>query len=247
MAQPFEDWYKNMPLITKAYMSACLATTMAVYLDVVSPIHLFLNYRAIWQQHEVWRLLTTFLFFDYFGINFLFHMYFLVRHSRLLEETSFRGRTGDFFFMYLFGSLTLLVIHFAFHFFSWFPKVMFLAPSLAFMVVYIWGRRNPHITLSFLGLFNFTAPYLPWVILGFGVLLGQNPVFDLLGIVVGHIYYYLEDVYPQLTNRRILTTPGILKAFFDVPTVPVAERPGGRPWGEGQPLQQQNNVNGPPN
>jgi Derlin-2/3 len=88
---------------------------------------------------------------------------------------------------------------------------MFLAPSLAFMVVYVWGRRNPHVTLSFLGLFNFTAPYLPWVILGFGMVLGQNPVFDLLGIVVGHIYYYLEDIYPQLTGgRKILITPGIL-------------------------------------
>jgi len=221
-------------------MTACLATTMADYLNIVTPIHIFLNYRTVWQQHEVWRLLTTFLFFDYFGINFLFHMYFLVRHSRLLEESSFRGRTGDFFFMYLFGALSLLGIHYGLHFFSWFPKVMFLAPSLAFMVVYVWGRRNPHITLSFLGLFNFTAPYLPWVILGFGVLLGQNPVFDLLGIVVGHIYYYLEDVYPQLTaGRRILVTPGIFKAFFDTPVNLVSDRPAGRAWGMGNPLQQQ--------
>jgi Derlin-2/3 len=77
MAQPFESWYKNMPLITKAYMTACFATTLAVYLEVVTPLNLFLNYRAIWDKHEVWRLVTPFLFFDYFGINFLFHMFFL--------------------------------------------------------------------------------------------------------------------------------------------------------------------------
>jgi Derlin-2/3 len=34
--------------------------------------------------------------------------------------------------------------------------------------VYVWSRRNTNVTMSFLGLFNFTAPYLPWVILGFG-------------------------------------------------------------------------------
>lgn len=87
---------------------------------------------------------------------------------------------------------------------------MFLAPSLAFMVVYVWSRRNPHITMNFLGLFQFTAPYLPWVILGFGLLLGQSPLMDILGIVVGHIYYYFEDVYPQLTGRRLLVTPSIM-------------------------------------
>ena len=92
---------------------------------------------------------------------------------------------------------------------------MFLAPSLAFMIVYVWGRRNPHVSLSFLGLFTFTAPYLPWVILGFGVLLGQSPILDALGIVVGHIYYYLEDVLPQLTGgRKLLVTPSLLYVFF---------------------------------
>lgn len=87
---------------------------------------------------------------------------------------------------------------------------MFLAPSLAFMVVYIWSKRNPEVTLSFLGLFNFNAPYLPWVILGFGLLLGQSPIYDLLGIVVGHIYYFLEDVYPVTSGRHLLKTPSFL-------------------------------------
>ena len=33
------------------------------------------------------------------------------------------------------------------------------------MIVYVWARRNPHARMNFLGLFNFNAPYLPWVIL----------------------------------------------------------------------------------
>ena len=51
--------------------------------------------------------------------------------------------------------------------------------------VYVWGRRNPFVTLSFLGIFNFTAPYLPWVLLGFSVLLRSSPIVDLLGMAVG--------------------------------------------------------------
>lgn len=64
--------------------------------------------------------------------------------------------------------------------------------------------------MSFLGLFTFTAPYLPWVILGFGVLLGQSPIYDLLGVVVGHLYYFLEDVYPEVSGRKLLKTPAFM-------------------------------------
>jgi len=234
MAQPFEDWFKNMPLITKSYMTACFLTTTAVYLELVSPLSLYLNFPVIFKELEIWRLATTFFFFDYFGLNFVFHMFFLVRHSKYLEEGSFRGRTGDFFFMYLFGAVLLLAINYMCYTNPYFPKVMFLAPSLAFMVVYVWSRRNPHMNLSFLGLFEFTAPFLPWVILAFGVMLGQSPVFDLLGIVAGHIYYFLEDIYPETTGRHLLKTPGFIKALFDAPPPPVEVRPGGRPWGEGR-------------
>ena len=38
------------------------------------------------------------------GLDFLFHMFFLARYCRLLEEGSFRGRTADFFYMLVFGA-----------------------------------------------------------------------------------------------------------------------------------------------
>ena len=30
----------------------------------------------------------------------------------------------------------------------------------------------------------------------------------------GHCYYFLEDVYPRITGRRPLKTPGVIKALF---------------------------------
>ena len=101
--------------------------------------------------------------------------------------------------------------------------------------------------MNFLGLFTFTAPYLPsaslyastnataemgrecigartltafpsaavrpsscalcfaalcgagrWVLLSFSFLLGNNGLVDVVGICVGHLYYFLEDVYPLM-------------------------------------------------
>lgn len=54
-------------------------------------------------EWQVWRIFTNFFFFGSVGLDFFFHMFFLVRYCRLLEEGCFRGRTADFLYMILFG------------------------------------------------------------------------------------------------------------------------------------------------
>ena len=163
------------------------------------------------------------------GLDFLFHMFFLTRYCRLLEEGSFRGRTADFLYMLLFGPLpsirsplrfalspTLTRTHAGAALLSciapW-VHIQFLGSSLTFMMVYVWGRRNSAVNMSFLGLFNFSAPYLPWVLLAFSWVLGSSPLVDLLGIGAGHVYYLLSDVYPLMTGRRPLATPALVRAL----------------------------------
>jgi len=70
--------------------------------------------------------------------------------------------------------------------------------------------------MSFLGVFTFTAPYLPWVMLTFSVLLGNPVTVDLIGIFVGHMYYFLEYIYPVIAGirgwkvKRIMEPPKIV-------------------------------------
>jgi Derlin-2/3 len=85
------------------------------------------------------------------------------------------------------------------------------------MMVYVWGRRNEDVKMSFLGFFTFNAPYLPWVMLVFSLLVGNSVTIDLIGIVVGHMYYFAEYVYPVVAEirgwplKRIMVPPGILQ------------------------------------
>ena len=63
----------------------------------------------------------------------------------------------------------------------------FLGSALSSSLVYIWSRRNPETRLSFLGLLVFTAPYLPWVLMGFSLMLhGTVPKDEICGVIVGH-------------------------------------------------------------
>jgi hypothetical protein len=45
-------------------------------------------------------------------------------------------------------------------------------------------------------------------------------LFCFQGMIAGHAYYFLEDVYPRMTARRPLKTPSFIKAIFaDEPVV----------------------------
>ncbi|BBN15612.1 Derlin-2/3 [Marchantia polymorpha subsp. ruderalis] len=244
MAQIVEDWYRQMPIITRSYLTLSVLTTAGCALEVISPYSVYLNPNLVVKDWQVWRLVTNFFYFGKLDLDFLFHMFFLARYCKLLEETSFRGRTADFFFMLLFGGslLTCMFLGGAFlTFFLPIAEIYFLSNSLTFMMVYVWSKRNPNVQMSFLGLFSFTAPYLPWVLLLFSLMVASSPWVDILGMAAGHAYYFLEDVYPVMTGRRILKTPGIIKALFPEDNVVVPTRPANG-WGapgvvaEAQPL-----------
>ena len=134
---------------------------------------------------------------------------FTYRYSRMLEEGSFRSNSVDFFFMYLFGALLMTLI-------APFVKLLFLGHAFTIMLVYIWAKRNTAIQLSLFGLFNFRAPHLPWILLGFSLILGNSVLTDVLGISIGHIYYYLQDVFPHLPGGfRLLKTPKFIVYLFN--------------------------------
>jgi Derlin-2/3 len=216
MAQSLTAWYKELPPVTRCYLTAAVCITALCYFEILTLFHLYLDFKLIASKWQWWRLVTTFLFFgDSISIDFLFHMYFLVRYSTSLEQGAFWGASASasFFWMLLFGSSCMLCI-------APFVKIPFLSHSLTFMMVYVYGRRNEGVRMTFLHLFTFRAPYLPWVLLGFSFLLGSfSPGVDLLGILVGHIYIFFQDVAPNMPNsilkdRRLLDTPVIIRFLF---------------------------------
>lgn len=213
------SWYHEIPPISRLYLTSAVVTTTACFLDFVSPLTLYYNYDLILNKGQYWRLLTSFLFFGSFSLDFLFHMYFVVRYCRLLEEGTFRRRPADFMFMILYGAFFMLIFTVTVQMFQ---KIKFLGHPLTFMMVYLWARDpdNYHIRMSFFGVLQFNAPYLPWVLLLFSLVLGNPIEMDLLGIIVGHSYYFLDFVYPQVATirgwsvKRIIQAPFILHYLF---------------------------------
>ena len=227
MSSP-EDWYRSLPKITRGYMTGALATTILVQLEFVSPMLIFLNFDALIGSLEVWRIVTNFLFFGGFSMNFCFSMFFLVRYGRELEAKRFEGRAGDMLWCMFLTGLVLCGVAYLL------GDMPFLSQAMLSVLVYLWSRENAEQVLSIFGLFNVQAFYFPWVLVAIRVLMGGSPVQDLCGIFAGHVYYFLEDV-----QGVQLKAPQMLSDMLDTAT-PAQQRQrarqnigGGHNWGGG--------------
>lgn len=158
---------------------------------------------------QYWRLVTTFIYFGPLSIDLLFRVFFLQRYSRLIEEAA--GHTSaDFSWLLLYATSFLLLL-------SPLLSLPFLGSALSSSLVYIWSRRNPETRLHLLGLLVIPAPYLPWVLIAFSLVVhGIIPKDEICGVVVGHIWYFFSDVYPSLHGgHRPLDPPAWWRRLFE--------------------------------
>ncbi|KAL8171622.1 hypothetical protein V2J09_023426 [Rumex salicifolius] len=201
MSSPAE-WYHSLPPISKAYGTICLFLTTTSQLGILHPYYVALIYPLVFKYFQIWRLFTTFFFLGKFSINFGIRLLMIARYGVQLEQGPFARRTADFLWMMICGALTLLVL-------SIIPGLEnpFLGVSLVFMLLYVWSREFPNAQISLYGLVTLKAFYLPWAMLALDVIFGSSPIPDFLGIVAGHLYYFLTVLHPLSGGKDILKTP----------------------------------------
>jgi len=225
-----EQWWKELPIVTKWLFALSFGLTLVANFGLINPIFLILDFHKVFYNFEIWRLFTAFLFHGRLGFPFLIHMVFLVQYGKSLEQTMFFGKTADYVYFLGVGSLLLLVIAF-------FLNLPILGMSLIMMIIYLWSRKNPNVVMSFMFGIRFQSFYFPWVLVIFNVLLGGFPLSELMGIIVGHVYFFLEDIYPATGGPRLLKTPNFLYSWF--PNAPSYGQPQNvqrHGWGQGRPL-----------
>ncbi|XP_010919662.2 derlin-1 [Elaeis guineensis] len=201
MATPGE-YYRSLPPVTKAYGVFCLMTSAADRLHLFNVVHILLYYDLVLKQFQVWRLVTNFFFLGRFSIYFGLRFLMLARYGVMLEKGPFKQRTADFLWMMIFGALSLLVI-------GLIPQLRFpfMGPSLVFMMLYVWSREVPNSQIRIAGLVTMKGVYLPWAMIALDLIFNDPLVPDILGILSGHLYYFLAVLYPLSGRQNILKTP----------------------------------------
>jgi len=146
-------------------------------------------------------ILSIFSLQQLFEIDLLILAY-RARYGVQLEKGAFEKRTADFLWMMIFGAISLLVL-------SAIPlfKLPFLGIPMVSMLLYVWSREYPNAQINMYGLVQLRSFYLPWAMLGLDVIFGSSLLPGFMGIIVGHLYYFLAVLHPLATGKNYLKTP----------------------------------------
>jgi Derlin-2/3 len=116
-----------------------------------------------------------------------------------------------------------------------FPSVSFspfAGASLAFALLYLWSRENPNANTSIMGMVSMKAFYLPWGMMALTMVMGGSVVPDFLGVMAGHLYYFLAVLNPAAGGPRVVRTPGFIHALVKA-VWGIRRAPGGGGAGRG--------------
>lgn len=208
------DIFEKTPPITRYFLTTSFFITLLSCLLNKNqwPSLLHFEWTPVLFQFQWWRIVSAFLYFGPLDIFYPLTLQFVWQHMGQLERLSSKS-PEDFFVMTLFGGLALILLY---------PflgiSMKFLGHNLATYYVYIWARTFEGSDVNFMDLFTLKAELMPWFFCLQSFLLEQEiPFADLIGIGVGHIYYYLS-------NKKILKIPERIREWFRSPLMRNAYR-----------------------
>lgn len=248
-----EQWFYSLPLITRYWFAFTIGLTCTANFGIINPYYLVFSWQNIQSKFEIWRVATCFCYAGGFSFQMLIAVFMLIQFSKQYEtggpfNTGAGGGTADYATALIFAAILMLLTYpIAVGVIGLMMPPVFCR-NLTFFVLYVWSKRFPTAQANIWGI-PMAAMYLPFAYLALSILMG-TPSMDMLhGLVIGHFYYFLVDVYPAVYGKDLLKTPQFLIDQFGVgmnPGAPPAAAPpaaatGGGSGGTGW------NARAPPN
>jgi Derlin-2/3 len=218
-----QAWWNDVPVLTKFFLVGTVALSVLTQFKFVQQDSLLLIWPYVTEKKELWRLVTTFFYAGSFSFNFLIHCMVFYENCRRYElnpmNTGAGGNSADFLWMILVTSTVLLAA-------AYFFDLYLLTEPLLYVIMYIWSRRESFTMVNIFG-FTFQAFYLPWVYIAIRLFMGGEITEPLMGIAVGHFYYFLVETFPMWFGFRIIRTPKFCSDLVEYATgfTPVAANP----------------------
>ena len=209
----FKSFYFRIPPITRYYLTCVFITaTIATYIKPLQIIiyYIFLDYQLVFNNFQIWRLFTNILFVGGFSSSFLFFLIMIYLRFKEVEQNAIVLRVYAKFIMMLFYLLLFLnIINICSYKIFDIKPGFTLAQQLLLAFIYIDSKREPQktINLYFLPIKNALYPY---ALIVFNIVSGQGIYDNIVGIIAGNVYYFLEDVLPVQKNIKLLKIPKFL-------------------------------------
>lgn len=213
LCSTFQQWFSKIPPITKTLLVTYLASGILIAVGFFPTKLTFMSWSLVLFPRpipQLWRLVTNFTVLGAPSLMYLFRMLWLVSYGGSYESSKFGHNTADAVTMIVFCMASTILIDAAVPML----RSSFHGPTLVFALLYLWSKQNPTAPVSLFGLIKLQALYLPFAFLAITLLQGASPKSDIMGILVGHLYYFLTDIYPLQGGPHLITTPRWLVRRF---------------------------------
>jgi derlin-1 len=236
-----QGWFNGLPRFTRYWFGGTVALSLAARFGIIPAQWMVLSADRFLNKFEIWRPITALFFYPISpqtGFHFLINLYFLVNYSRNLETGVFEGVPADYAFLLLFSFLVSVVT-------GLFMGLSVLMDPMVMCVLYIYCQLNKDVIVNFWFGTQFPAMYLPWVLCAFNMIIGGGGMMELMGILIGHLYFFLKFQYnQQYGGPALVETPRFLETWLPSrrqqrPAAAAGGAPpptGGHRWGTGQSL-----------
>lgn len=188
----------DIPPVTRTLFLAMFTCTLMSGLGII-PLPIFLlQWPFIIRRLQIWRVLFTFLHMGKLGLGFLIRIYFLFVYSKQLEIGVFFGRPANYAWFLTFVAMFILVLSTLF-------SSLINGGGLLIAVIHLWGRHATNVTVSLYGFIQIPAKYLSLAMIGLDLIIGGRiATSDALGLLGGHLYYFLDSIYPATPDGKQL-------------------------------------------
>lgn len=207
----FRAFFMDIPPVTRTLFLTIFSFTLLSGLGLL-PLHLFvLEWVYILPfKFQLWRLLFTFFHLGRLGLAFLIRMYFLFTYSKQLEIGVFFGRPANYAWFLTIVSFSVLALS------ALIPSYI-NGGALLIAIIHLWGRHATNVTVTMYGFIQIPAKYLSLTMLALDIVISGNvSMADLYGLLGGHLYYFLDSVYPTMPDgRQLVFVPMWFERFID--------------------------------
>ena len=203
----FQELVNSIPKITLYFCGFRLALMVITKLGLIDPLRLFFFPDAIFEKGEIWRFITGPIYEGPINKNNLFSTFIGFMNFRIFEISQFPYRKSQLVFVIIMTCIVSMLVCSLYN-------PVYAGFTLSSSLNYINSKLNPDTMFSII-IFQIPGKYMPFVTMAISLVLNGSLIIPLLGIIIGHIVYFLLYVMPLITNKALFKVPDILVRYID--------------------------------
>ncbi|KPA81152.1 hypothetical protein ABB37_04494 [Leptomonas pyrrhocoris] len=212
MNRVFENVLRDTP-ITVVICGLMAILGFLSSLEVIHPIYIILSPSLVLKEHQYWRLFTNFFFVGPISAHCVMEIQWIYLVSSHLEAQYFHRKPLDYLFLLLVTFSILLGLRF-----TSVVDVPFLSYMLGTVLTYVMSRLFQDMQVAIFFVLPISMRLLPFVFMFLNTMV-SGMTNEVIGNVIGHVLWYLLEVFPRITGYHPLSVQRLYDRVFAAPVL----------------------------